>query len=582
MEPQTPTSESIRLELARILVSPGFSGSPRLREFLQFITEEALGGRAAQLKEYAVGTAVYRKGMSYDPRLDSTVRVEAAKLRSRLDRYYATSGRNDPVCISMPKGSYVPRFEIKTAEHSPASDEPANPPSIAVLPFLNLSSDPENEYFSDGLAEEITGALTRSNAMRVAPRTAAFRFKGPHADLREVGRALNVDRVLEGSVRKSGDHVRITVQLVDLAGCRQLWSNSYDRTFCDILAIQEDIACQVVSVLCCGNGPTLRIPRYTSSPEAFDLYLRGQHLLYRWENTAEYRAIELFEQAVAADPQYPLPYVGVAAALDCLSTMGFASPASVLPKAKRAVGRALELDAALAEAHIVRATLIARHDWDWAAAEIEYRLAIELAPGFAQAHHEYALEFLAPNGRFAEAHAAIRRARELDPFSPSVAYGYPWILIWERRFRESELEFRRLLASGAVYEGERVGLAFALLGQRRYRESLDEYRRIVAKDPSPANECIQAWLLALAGECDEARRRLEAIEAEFGSRYAPLSYLAAVHFAFGELDRGFELLERAIEQKEPPMRSLKEGFDWDPIRSDPRFSVLLRKLWPAI
>src|ERR1035437_1266400 len=580
MEPAAPSPEAIRQQLARISASPEFKSTPRLREFLQFIGDEALAGRAGQIKEYSIGMSVYRKGTSYDPRLDSTVRVEAAKLRSRLDQYHERSGRHDPVRVSVPKGSYVPRFDVHPGDPEPlVVEDAASLPSIAVLPFQNLSSDAENEYFSDGLAEELTAALTRTNKMRVAPRTAAFRFKTMNANLRDLGRTLNVDRVLEGSVSKDGNRLRITVQLVDVAGSRQLWSQTYDRSLRDIFAIQEDIAREGVSLVCGSESSVLAVRRYTANAQAFEFYLRGQHLVDRWDLKAEQEALGLFEQAIAADPDYPLPYVGVAAALVCLTTMGFAAPVDLLPKANGALDRAIQLDPGSAEAHVTRATLIARHEWDWAAAEREYRLAIQLAPGLARAHHEYATELLAPNGRFEQAHAEVRRARELDPFSPAVAYGYPWILIYQRRFWESEQEFRRLLASAAVYEGERVGLALALLGQGKCRESLDEYTKVVDTDPSPAHECIHAWILALAGETGEARRRLADLEAESESRYVPPSHLASVHFALGDTDRGFEFMGRALAQKEHPLRSLKEGFDWDPIRPDPRFQALLRKLW---
>lgn len=572
--------EAITQELARIFASTEFRNTPRLAEFLKFITDEALAGRGDQIKEYSIGISVYRKGASYDPRLDSTVRVEAAKLRSRLDRYYEHSGKCDPLLVSVPKGSYVPRFEMRAPK---SAAEPAeHPPSIAVLPFHNLSSDPENEYFSDGLAEELTAALTRTNSMRVVPRTAAFRFKAANLDLRELGRILNVGRVLEGSVRKNGDRLRITVQLVDVAGACQLWSQTYDRKLADIFAIQEEIARQIVSLVCGREGSSRPVRRHASSIEAFELYLRGRHLVDRWDLRAEQDALRLFEQAIAADPRYPLPYVGVAAALACLTTMGFAPPVDLLPRAHTALDAALELAPGLAEAHVARATLIARHEWDWTAAEREYQEAIRLAPGLAQAHHEYSTELLGPNGRFDDAHAEARHARELDPFSPTVAYAYPWILIYQRRFVESEQEFRRLLASAAVYEAERVGLALALLGQAKYREGLDEYSKVAANDPSPAHDCIQTWILALAGETAEARRRVAALEGVAEDCYVPPSHLAAVHFALGDTDQGFELLERAVLLKEPALRSLKEGFDWDPLRTDPRFHVILRKLWPGL
>jgi TolB-like protein/Tfp pilus assembly protein PilF len=508
--------------------------------------------------------------------------VEGAKLRSRLDLYYQHSGKFDAVRVSVPKGGYVPRFENGSADADDPVENPDTLPSIAVLPFLNLSADVENKYFSEGLVEELTAALTRSNQMRVAARTATFQFKRCQPNLEDVRRALNVDRVIEGSVRKSGERLRIAVQLVDIPGSRQLWSRTYDRTLRDAFEVQAEIAREVVLLVCSAASGRAPAPGRAPRPEAFDLYLRGQHLVDRWDLKAEQQALDLFEQAVAADPEYALAYVGIAAAVVCLANMGFAPPVQLVPRATAALDSALRLDPGLPDAHAARATILARYEWDWQGAEQEYRLAIQLAPGLARTHHEYATELLAMAGRFDQAYAEWRRARELDPHSPAIAYGYPWILLFHRRFVESEREFRRLLDGGEVYESERIGVAFALMGQGRYLECLNEFSRIAACLPRPASMALHAWILALAGKTSEARDRLNEVETVANGWYIPASYLAAVHFALGDSNRGFELLEQGFAQKEPTMRSLKEGFDWDPIRSDPRFSIILKRLWPEL
>ena len=224
-------------------------------------------------------------------------------------------------------------------------------------------------------------------------------------------------------------------------------------------------------------------------------------------DNAEQQALTFFEQAVAVDPEYTLPYLGIAAAVVCLANMGFAPPVQLLPKARAALDMALRLDPASPGAHAARATILARYEWDWQAAEQEYLTAIQLAPGLARTHHEYATEFLAMNGRFDQAYAEWRRARELDPYSPAIAYGYPWILLFHRRFVESEREFRRLLDCGEVYESERIGIALALMGQGKYLECLNEFSRIAACFPRPASMALHAWMLALAGKSSEARDR---------------------------------------------------------------------------
>ncbi len=576
MDPSGPSPEGVRAELARVLATPAFAYAPRLSNFLRFIVEEALAGRSSQIKEYAIGVAVYRKDSGYDPRLDATVRVEAAKLRSRLERYYEDYAPASRLRISVPKGGYVPRFEPEF--HANTREPSATFKSIAVLPFLNLSADPENEYFSDGLADELTSTLTRTGLMRVASRTSAFAFKGRRTGVREIGAALGVERVLEGSVRKFGGRLRIVVQLVDAQSARQLWSQTYQRTIEDLFAIQEEVA-RAVATRVCGNAGAEKIPRpYTATSEAFELYLKGRHLVDKWHLGSEQKALEFFQQSIAADPDYPIPYVGVATAVICLATMGFAPPVDILPEAKAALARALELAPGLAEAHLARGRLIARHEWDWRAAEEEFRIALDLAPALAQAHNDYATEYLAPLGRFDEALAAARYAREFDPFSPAIADGRGWILLHARRFEECEQEFRSLLSSGAVYEGARPGLAFALMGQRRYDESLTEWRRITALEPSPLIDSITAAVLALKGDREEALCICQRIEELSRSIYVHASALASAYIALGDADRAFELLDRALAFGEASLRSLKVGFDWDPIRSDPRFGRLLAKV----
>ncbi|MBI3696829.1 MAG: hypothetical protein HY238_18580 [Acidobacteria bacterium] len=337
--------QEIQAQLSKILASPVFAGSDRMSRFLRFTVERALRGEGDRLKEYLLGVEVFDRRSSYDPRIDPIVRVEARRLRSKLEKYYETEGRGDPVRIDFPKGGYSPVLR----ERDRAAPAPERR-TIAVLPFANLSSDPENEYFSDGLTEELIQALTKVEGLRVVAWSSAFQFKGKARDIRQVGRQLSVDTVLEGSVRRADDRLRITAQLVDVSDGRYLWSQIYEREMKDVFAIQDEISRAIA------DTPRIKltgalVKPYTVNLEAYNLYLRGR---FNWNKRTEEglrKAIEYFEQALAGDAQYAPAYCGLADCYSMLGQYGLSPPREVMPQAKAAATRALDIDEALAEAH---------------------------------------------------------------------------------------------------------------------------------------------------------------------------------------------------------------------------------------
>ena len=273
------TQEMVREQLKRILVSNIFAHSARLSRFLQFVVERGNAGRADDLKEYAIGIEVFERESDFDPRIDPIVRVQAAKVRSKLMEYYASVGRDDELVISIPKGGYAPVFE--SAPHTlskssaQAAKKPGPPPadespraSLAVLPFVNMSPEPDNEYFSDGLTEEVINALTTVPGLQVVGRTSAFRFKGQHHDVREIGGQLNAEAILEGSVRRAGIQLRITTQLINVKDGYHLWSHTFKREMKDIFEIQEEISEAVLEALApfFGGGAAPRSRQYEPNP----------------------------------------------------------------------------------------------------------------------------------------------------------------------------------------------------------------------------------------------------------------------------------------------------------------------------
>jgi TolB-like protein len=372
--------------LAKILVSRAFAGAERPGRFLRFIVEQALAGNP--LKETLLGVEVFGRSPSYDPRLDGVVRVEAVKLRSRLKDYYETEGAADPVRIELPKGGYLPCFEaLQNPPVEPIAEAPPTPrrrawwtdwrwstplfalvvlaagyllvrkshpspatpdsSSIAVLPFVNLSSDKENEYFSDGLTDDLINALTQVRGLRVVARGSAFQFKGKNPDVRAVGRQLNVAAVLEGSVQRSGDRLRITAQLSTVADGYHVWSQTYDRRFADVFAVQDEISRAIVGALevRVSSDPGRRLVQSsTQDLEAYNLYLQGRFHLNKWRPEAARKGIEYFEQAIAKDPGYAPAYAGMADCYTWLGVFGWSAARQAMPQARQAANHALQLD----------------------------------------------------------------------------------------------------------------------------------------------------------------------------------------------------------------------------------------------
>jgi len=271
-----------KTQLEKILASEPFAHSGRISRFLRFVVEHTLAGRGGELKEYLIGVEVFDKAASYDPRIDPIVRVEARRLRAKLKRYYETAGRDDGVRIEFPKGGYVPLFQTR----APAPEGGETGPTIAVLPFVNRSADPQDEYFSDGLTDELIHALTKVEGLRVVARGSAFQFKGKPYDVRQVGEQLQVGVVLEGSVRRSGNRLRITAQLVNVADGLYLRSETYEREMKDIFAVQDEIAGAIAQTLRVRMGR--RAPRRTGDNlQAYHLYLKGRHQVNRRTGCAQ-------------------------------------------------------------------------------------------------------------------------------------------------------------------------------------------------------------------------------------------------------------------------------------------------------
>jgi TolB-like protein/tetratricopeptide (TPR) repeat protein len=552
-----------------------------MSRFLRFTVERAVAGQPDQLKEYIIGVEVFDRKASYDPRVDPIVRVEARRLRSKLKTYYETEGLSDELIIEFPKGTYAPVFRCRSAVSEPVAVV-APGGAIAVLPFSNLSSEPDTEYFSDGLTEELIHGLTKVGGLMVVAWNSAARLKGQPYDVREIGRQLSVSTVLVGSVRSSGERLRVMAQLIDTSSGQYLWSETYDRQMPDLFAIQEEISRAIVKTLQIKlmdrpGAPVIRRGAYNL--EAYNLYLKGRFQWNKRTGDGLNRGVHYFEQAIRVDPGFALGYAGLADAYSLLADYGLMNPGDIMPAAEAAARKALEIDPTLAEAHTSLASIRVSYFWEWAEAEVHYRRAIDLNPGYATAHHWLSVDFLAMLGRIDEAMLEIEIAQHLDPLSPIIREGKGFLFMLSKRYHEAIQEYRQMLEMDCFfYKGfTAMGRAYTQLGM--YEEAitmLQKGRSLSGDIPNILGALGQTY--ALASRPAEARRLLEELSELAKRRHVPSSCCALIHLGLGERERALEWLENGCQKREGPMVALKVHPAYDDLRGEPRFQALLRKI----
>ncbi len=453
-------------------------------------------------------------------------------------------------------------------------------PAIAVLPFANLSSDPDSEFFADGVTEEIINALTQIEDLRVVARTSAFFFKGRQVDLRTVGASLNVTTVLEGSVRKSGSRVRIVAQLIDAADGYHLWSERYDRELQDIFEVQDEIARAIAEKLkgTLGIDSRARLVRTgTKDLEAYQLYLKGR---FHWNKRSAdglRKALEYFHQAIAKDPKYAIAYVGLADAYNMMSFRNVLAPSVLMPKAKAAAAKALELDAHLAEPQVSLAYAAFTYDRDWSAAAGHFEQALAINPSYVLNHAFYPL-YLSSCGRSEESLSVARRALELDPVSPAGSHVLAVQLYLARQFDGALEQCDQTLEMDSNYEA-----AYAVLGQVHSVNGqlpaaiVDFEKNLALTRRSPWALALLGYAKARMGERAQALAIIEELATNSENGFVPAPCSALVYTGLEERDQAFEWLEKSCEERNSRLAYLKVEVLWDPLRSDPRFNQLLQR-----
>ena len=450
--------------------------------------------------------------------------------------------------------------------------------SIAVLPLENLSGDPGQEYFADGMTDALITDLAQIGALRVVSRTSVMRYKGMRKPLPEIARELGVDGIVEGTVTRSSDRVRITSQLIYAPSDQHLWAHSYERNVGDVVSLQGEVAQAIAGAVRAAVTPEQRAhlsAKATVNPKAYEAYLKGRYFQNKRTQEGLRRAMEYYQKAVDEDPRYAPAYAGLADTYFPLTNWGWVSIREAIPKAKAAALKAVELDEGLADAHVSLGMVRFVYDWDWPEAGNQFEQALALNPAYPLAHMWYS-DYLMVLGRSDESLAEMKRAVDVDPVSPELSHHMAWQLNVMGRYDEAIAQERKTLEMDPAFPPAHVVLAGAYREKGMYREALAEIEKLSALSPgSPVALVALASVHARSGERSRALREFRALS----KRGSVSSYdLALLSLRLGDQDQALRWLEKAYEERSSYLPWLKVNAAWAPVHSDPRFSDLVRRL----
>ena len=612
--------EAARRELAKILESTTFHGSETLKRFLRYTFERTLRGQGDQLKEYRLGVEVFDRPSSFDPRIDPVVRMAARRLRAKLQEYRETEGQKDQIWIDVPKGAYAANFvpnnttvkQLMTdarpdqsarrwlalvavllllagaiaivywagGSREPRTSAQPQAASIAVLPFLNLTPNQGDEYLSDGLTDELTSALSRLPGLRVVARTSAFKFKGKAEDVRTIGAQLKVDSLLEGSLQRSGERIRITVHLVRAADGYHIWSETYERSAKDMFEVEDEVSRAIAATLqirlAAGQGPPI-LKESTASPEAHALYLKGRYSWNKRTTQSVQQSIEYFNEALKLDPNYASAYAALADAYTVMAVNDQAPPQQTMEKAWQAARRALQLDDSLVESYAVLAQIKLFHDRDFPGAGQLFQRGLEMDPNSAMAHQWYGLFFMW-QGRFAEASRELHKAKELDPLSFMIPFDLALSDVYSRQYDQAAAEARKIIEVEPNFAFAHDVLGSALEQKHLYPEAIAEYQKYLELSNGEPEAIMRlGHVYAVSGQRELALRMLRKLEEPPKGGYVSPCYISMLYAGLGDKDRSLLWLKRAFNQRNATVILIGVEPAFDPVRSDPRFQDLIRR-----
>lgn len=450
--------------------------------------------------------------------------------------------------------------------------------SVAVLPFINISNEPNTEYLSDGITESIIHGLSQVSSLKVMSLNSVLRYKGRDPQL--AAHDLSVRAVVVGRVAQRGDSLAINAELVDAQDNHVLWTQNYNRKISDLIVVQEEMSREISEKLrlrLSGEEKRRLNKRYTDNPEAYQLYITGQYYLKKNSAEARKKAVEYFDRALERDPNYALPYTGLAQAYVVLAGAAL-PPAEAMPKAEAAAIKALEIDGELAAAHVSLSLVKVYYQWDWSGAEREFKRAIELSPDAADTHREYGL-ILAVEGRRDESISELERAQELEPFSVSTIYGAGVAYLFAGQTDRSIELFRATLEMDPTYVASHHHLSEAYVRKGMYQEAIKEAQTAISlSSDNPLFYAQLGRIYALSGKKGEAVKVLGELKEMSRRRQVSPYYSAEIYAGLGERDQAFALLEEAYKERFRYLVFLKVSSVWDSLRSDPRFTDLLQRI----
>jgi TolB-like protein/Tfp pilus assembly protein PilF len=576
----------IRAEIDRIVNSRAFAGSDRLCRFLTWVVEQTLRGQAENVKQYVIGREVFDRGANFDPRIDSIVRTEAQRLRRKLSEYYETEGASDRILVLFEPGSYTPAFRVRNglAEVVKGSGPKLvsmdmRHHAVAVLPFLNLSADADQDYFCQGIAASIQELLASSPNMKVVSTYSAFRFGSAQDDLTRIGRDLGVDTIVKGSVQQVGTKIRVHARAMDAESGAYVWAQAFDREIQDIFAVQDEIAQAIVERVTGQpeteiSGPSAAAP----NPEAYKLYLQGRYLWNQLSVESLEKASECFLHAISVAPEYAQAYAALAEAFQWLILFHVRNAARLGGVTRRLALQALRFDRNCAEAYVVLGSVTAVLEWRWDEAEIFFQHGLKLRPSYLPGYLQRGFLCHAQKGNLETAEADVKKALELDPLSARSHRSLGVFLYMSGDYEGAIAAFERALEMEPEIKHSHYLLGLTLLQAERFMEAVTAIRKSFERSVPGAHLGALVAAYAAAGrrqEANEALRQLQDLSAH--SLVSPVEFIHA-YAALGRKSDALDWLEKAAEERCTGLMSLRVDPILDNVRDEPRFRAVLQKM----
>jgi TolB-like protein/tetratricopeptide (TPR) repeat protein len=612
----------VRDELRNIFASEAFKGGKRAQDFLQLVVEHALAGRHDELRERMLGVEMFGRPVNYDTANDAVVRVKASEVRRRLAQYYRSLKTPPRVRIDLPPGSYVPQFSFVTAEvevEPPVQKGPERPTverarvwtsrrllalaggavaaavlvaaiflwrhpaargpirSIAVLPLANYSGDPKEDYFADGMTDNLIAELGQISSLRVISRTSAMTYKGTKKTVPEIARELSVDAVVEGSVERQGNHVRITAQLIDARTDRHLWAETYDRDMTDSLQLQTEVARAITDQVDAELTPTeqARLNRTQQvDPGAMELYMRG---MQEFNGVTPHNAIDYFKRAVEKDPQFGPAHSALANAYGWAGESGHMPYAEAFANQKKEALKAIEIDDSRPEPHLQLAFAALDHDWDWETCQNELQRAVATNPNSTSAHWSYAY-YLIRVGRAHEAMEHADIALKLDPVSAKAYLNRAYIKYFARRYEGALDDLQRASLLPHTPKQFDFALGNIYTEKRRYADAAQRFRQLGG--PHATGHLGNVY--ARQGRVSDAQAAIELMKQEIARSGIGGYEIALIYAGLGDRNNAFVWLERSFDSRDKGLTYLRIDPCLDPLREDPRLENLIKRVgFPA-